>query len=88
MSYLMEELANQRERELAARTRSPLFTQQPAGRPPWPARAARSERGRVRLPRPSRLLLGRWRRRAAEPGPVRRGGPCGAAGAAGLAGAR
>ena len=64
MSYMMEEIANQREREIAARSRSPLFTQQPSGGPLWPSRAGRSERGRVRLPR---LSLGKWRHWAAGP---------------------
>ena len=30
MYYLIEEMANQREREIVARTRSPLFTHHPA----------------------------------------------------------
>lgn len=58
MSYMMEELANQREREIAARTRSPLFTHHPAGDAiGWP-RSERSERGGSMLPA---LSFGKWR---------------------------
>ncbi|HET6627067.1 MAG TPA: hypothetical protein VFG63_11830 [Nocardioidaceae bacterium] len=70
MYYLMEELAMQREREIAARTRASLFTQQPAGGPLWPARRSRWNRsmgereGTLRLPA---LSWGKWRHWAARP---------------------
>lgn len=64
MYYHIEEIANQREREIAARTRSPLFTHHPAGEP---VRRARSERGGLKL---SALSLGKWRHWAAKPDQV------------------
>jgi len=63
-----EELARQREREIVARTRSPLATHYLAG---WseqsgrPVRRNRSERGRAKLPP---LVFGKWRHWAARGG--------------------
>jgi hypothetical protein len=55
--YYLEEMAQQREREIARRTRSPLFTHHPANEP---VRSRRDERGGVRL------SLGGWWRRGAR----------------------
>jgi hypothetical protein len=54
MWYLMDDIANQREREIAARTRAPLFVQHSGAGPSW----------RVRLPA---LSLGKWRHWSAAP---------------------
>ncbi len=72
--WYMEDVANQREREIAARTGAPLFTRQPTSGRRWPApknlgaarRAGvdRSQAGRVKLPR---LSSGKWRHWAAGP---------------------
>jgi hypothetical protein len=64
MWQIMEELARQREREIAARTRSLLLTHHPAGEP---TRPNRSERGRATLPA---LSLDKWRRWSAKPDQV------------------
>ncbi len=60
--YYLEEMAQQREREIARRTRSPLFTHHPDTEP---VRSRRSERGGVRL-------LGAWWHRGAR----RKGATC------------
>lgn len=67
MWYLMESVANQREREIAARTRSPLFgiqAQLERERPTRVAARRRPESGRLRLPA---LSWGKWRHWAARP---------------------
>jgi hypothetical protein len=74
MWYLMEDLANQREREISARTRAPLFTRQLAAGKHDTARRNRSRSGssrtdrgkRGRVPLPA-LSLGKWRHWAARP---------------------
>lgn len=61
MWQIMEELAYQREREMAARTRSLLVTHHPATEPARAVRrnrSDRSERGRTKLPP---LSFGKWR---------------------------
>ena len=60
MYYLMEELARERERELAARTRAPLFAQDLR---PVRGSAVRGRRGARRLPA---LSVGKWRHWAAR----------------------
>lgn len=65
MWYLMEAVANQREREIAARTRAPLFTEGSVSPRRW--REGRAESGKVRLPA---LSLGKWRHWAAKPNQV------------------
>jgi hypothetical protein len=63
MWYMMEQLANQREREIAARTRAPLFATEPRpGR--TVARPVRTKRTRGTLPA---LSFGKWRHWAARP---------------------
>jgi hypothetical protein len=62
MYYLIEEMANQREREIVARTRSPLFTHHPATAEVGPARSRRSERGGLPA-----LSWGKWRHWATRP---------------------
>ena len=62
MWQIMEELAHQREREIAARTRSLLLTHHPASQSSTQqgqsSRRNRSEPGRTKLPP---LSLGKWR---------------------------
>ena len=61
MYHFIEAMAFQREREIAARTRSGLFARQAElGRT---RRYARSERGRVRIPSVSAEGWRRWARR-------------------------
>jgi hypothetical protein len=77
MWYLMDELANQREREITARTRAPLFTRQSLAeqqrltrqdqRSASHARADRGQKGWVKLPA---LSLGKWRHWSAGPDAV------------------
>lgn len=63
---LIEELARQREREIVARTRSPLITHYLAAQSAQSARSVRrnrSERGRAKVPP---LSFGKWRHWAAR----------------------
>ena len=57
MYYYIEEMAFQREREIAARTRSPLFAQQVQ------LAQRRTERGHVRMPSFSFDAWRRWAHR-------------------------
>ena len=59
MYPMIEALGLQREQEIAARTRSPLFTHQSADGPFRRARVRRPEAGPVGLPP---LSLAKWRR--------------------------
>lgn len=61
MYHFIEEMAYQREREIAARTRSGLFARQ--AELSHERRQARSERGHVRIPSPSMEGWRRWARR-------------------------
>ena len=67
MWQIMEELAHQREREVAARTRSLLITHHPATQPAtgsaWSVLRNRTETGRTKLPP---LSFGKWRQWAAR----------------------
>lgn len=56
--YFIEEMAMQREREIAARTRSPLFTHHPATEPTRRSERTRTEHGGLRL---KALSWGKWR---------------------------
>lgn len=64
MWQILEELAQQREREIVARTRSLLVTHHPATQPTTRSvRRNRSERGGTKLPP---LRFGKWRHWAAR----------------------
>ena len=70
MWYLMEELANQKEREIAARTRAPLFTNRPGPEQGYLVRAARPARRPRRPVRLPALSFSKWRHWAARPDQV------------------
>jgi hypothetical protein len=69
MFPLIEALAMQKEREIAMRTRAPLFTHQSAGGSVRRSRVRRPEGGLVRVPKLSLppLSPGKWRHWAARP---------------------